>query len=81
MSAFASDFNPHPFGHCVIFSGKTVTAPPPKSEGARTPMFTMEKDVYHKLRYLDVLIYNGDNHLKNYCVSQENFHGPFNQLL
>ena len=24
------DFNPHPFGHCVIFSGKTVTAPPPE---------------------------------------------------
>ena len=33
------DFNPHPFGHCVFFSGKEVTAPPPpKSEGARTPM-------------------------------------------
>ena len=22
------DFNHHPFGHCVIFSGKKVTAPP-----------------------------------------------------
>ena len=31
------DFNLHLFGHCIIFSGKRVTAPP-KSEGARTPM-------------------------------------------
>ena len=22
------DFNPHAFGHCVIFSGKKVTVPP-----------------------------------------------------
>ena len=29
------DFNHHPFGYCVIFSGKKVTAP--KAEGARTP--------------------------------------------
>ena len=32
------DFNTHAFGHCVIFSGKKVTAPSPKSEGARTLM-------------------------------------------
>ena len=30
------DFNHHPFGYWVIFSGKKVTAP--KSEGARLPM-------------------------------------------
>ena len=80
MSAFASRFQPPPFRALRNFFGQDSHRPP-KSEGARTPMFTMEKDVYHKLRYLDVLIYNGDNHLKNYCVSQENFHGPFNQLL
>ena len=39
------DFNTRVFGHCVIFSGKKVTAsltppplPSPKSEGARTPV-------------------------------------------
>ena len=38
------DFNHHPFGYCVIFSGKKVTAP--KSEGARTPM--SNSDLYKK---------------------------------
>ena len=34
------DFYHHPFRHCVIFSGKNLTAP--KSEGARTPMFNSD---------------------------------------
>ena len=38
------DFNHHPFGYCVIFSGKKVTAP--KSEGARTPM--SNSDLYQR---------------------------------
>ena len=38
------DFNHHPFGYCVIFSGKKVTAP--KSEGAHTPM--SDSDLYKK---------------------------------
>ena len=38
------DFNHNPFGYCVIFSGKKVTAP--KSEGTRTPM--SNSDLYKK---------------------------------
>ena len=41
------DFNHHPFGYCVIFSGKKVTVP--KSEGARTPM--PNSDLYGKIIY------------------------------
>ena len=36
------DFNPHPFGHCVIFSGKKVTDPPSPKVPARlcsTPLW------------------------------------------
>ena len=37
--------------------------------------FTMEKDVYHKLPYLDILIYNGDNHLKTTVFRKKTFTG------
>ena len=39
-----TDFSHHPFGYCVIFSGKKVTAL--KSEYARTPM--SNSDLYKK---------------------------------
>ena len=44
------DFNLHPFGHCVIFSGKKsrLPSPPHKSEGACTPMLCVQKTCsYH----------------------------------
>ena len=35
---FHPDFNTYTFGHCVIFSSKKVTPPPPQIENARTAM-------------------------------------------
>ena len=45
------DFYHHPFGHCVIFSGKNLTAL--KSEGARTPMFN--SDLYKQYIHRGIL--------------------------
>ena len=42
--------------------------------------FTMEKDVDHKLSYLNVLIYSGDNHLKNTVFRKKTFTGPLIRL-
>ena len=47
------DFNPHTFGHCVIFFGQESyrSPPPPKSEGAvRLWEYSFLQDVWHSCR-------------------------------
>ena len=42
--------------------------------------FTMEKDEDHKLSYFNVLLYSGDNHLKNTVFRKKTFTDPLIRL-
>ena len=68
--------NPHAFGHCVIFSGKKVTAPPPprKSEGAHTHKKIMAKFALD----LCLCFYRNQKHESKLKLEQASFNVYFN---